>query len=704
MKMFRTLAVLGACATSAIAETSNPLGKVLDLMDELAAKVTKEGEVEVKAFKEYFDWCDDTAKNGQFAIQTATKQVEKLTAKIAQLTGDIQAGDENIAELASAIATAEKELADATLIREKEASDFAASEHELVDAVDTLDRAVGILQKEASKNPAALAQVDTSNMANMLQALSAVLDASAFPGEDQKKLAAFVQEQQRASEEDAELGAPAAATYKSHSGGIVEVLEDMKEKAESQLSDLRKAENNGKHNFDMLKQSLEDQLGADNKDMDEEKSTKAANAEAKATDEGDLEVTQKSLANSQEELETARSTCMQTASDHEATVNARTEELAVIAKARQVLEETSSGAVAQSYSFVQVGVRMQNRADLAKSEVVTMVKSLAKKHHSAALAQLASKIAAVVKYGALGGEDPFGKVKGLISDMISKLEKEMNEEASEKKFCDEQMSKTDTKKQELDYDLNKMTAKIDQAASASAGLKAEVQELQAELASGLKSQAEMDVIRREESSAFVQAKSDLEIGLEGVRKALGVLREYYGGAAAAAASAAMLQDDQPPVPEKHEKAGGAGTSILGILEVVESDFATNLAKEESEESDAQAVYEKMTEENKLTKTSKDQDVKYKTAEAQSLDKTISDLSSDRETTNTEHAAVMEFYAKIKERCIAKPETYEERKRRRVEEIAGLKEALNILEQETAFVQRPGRKGRSFRGSVLAAAF
>jgi len=698
MKMFRTLAVLGACATSAIAETSNPLGKVLHLMDELAAKVTKEGEVEVKAFKEYFDWCDDTAKNGQFAIQTATKQVEKLTAKIAQLTGDIQAGDENIAELASAIATAEKELADATLIREKEASDFAASEHELVDAMDTLDRAVGILQKEASKNPAALAQVDTSNMANMLQALSAVLDASAFPGEDQKKLAAFVQEQQRASEEDAELGAPAAATYKSHSGGIVEVLEDMKEKAESQLSDLRKAENNGKHNFDMLKQSLEDQLGADNKDMDEEKSTKAANAEAKATDEGDLEVTQKSLANSQEELETARSTCMQTASDHEATVNARTEELGVIAKARQILEETSSGAVAQSYSFVQVGVRMQNRADLAKSEVVTMVKSLAKKHHSAALAQLASKIAAVVKYGALGGEDPFGKVKGLISDMISKLEKEMNEEASEKIYCDEQMSKTEVKKGELEDDVAKMTSKIDTASAKSAELKEQVKELENELAALAKEQAVMDKIRQETHADYETAKVDLELGLSGVRNAVGVLRDYYNGGSE---DASFMQ--QPAMPEKHSKATGAGQSIIGILEVCENDFAKNLAKEETEEEDAQSSYEKMTQENAITKTTKLQDVKYKVQESKSLDTTIAEVAGDRETTNTELAAVNEYYAKIKDRCIAKPETYEDRTARRDAEIKGLKEALAVLEDETAFVQRKSRVGRrSFRGAALFA--
>merc|ERR1719169_397157 len=144
----------------------------------------------------------------------------------------------------------------------------------------------------------------------------------------------------------------------------------------------------------------------------------------------------------------------------------------------------------------------------------------------------------------------------------------------------------------------------------------------------------------------------------------------------------MMQ--QPAAPEKHSKASGAGGSIIDILEVCESDFAKNLATEETEEADAIAVYEETTQENKLSTTMKSQDVKYKTKEYKGLDKSISDLSGDRDTTNTELSAVLDYYAKIKERCIAKPETYEERKARREAEIKGLKEALQILEEETAF--------------------
>jgi chromosome segregation ATPase len=330
---------------------------------------------------------------------------------------------------------------------------------------------------------------------------------------------------------------------------------------------------------------------------------------------------------------------------------------------------------------------------LANSEVIALVKKLAREQHSSALAQLASRIATVVKYGSRNGDDPFKKVKGLISDMILKLEAEAEAEATEKGYCDEQMAKTEAKKSELDTTIGKLTSKIDQAAAKSAQLKAEVKELEAELASLAKMQAEMDKIRAETHEEYTVAKAELEEGLGGVRKALGMLKEYYGSAAAAMVQLGDAMQ-QPAKPEGFAKAKGAGGSIIDILEVCESDFATNLAKEETEEADAESEYEKTTQENKVTKALKDQDVKYKSQEATALDKTISELTSDKDTTSTELSAVMEYYGKIKERCIAKPETYESRKARREAEIAGLKEALSILEGEAALLQRRKRAGRS----------
>merc|ERR1719499_1953936 len=319
---------------------------------------------------------------------------------------------------------------------------------------------------------------------------------------------AFVQSEQNDENDDLELGAPAGATYKTHSTGILDVLEDMKEKAEGQLSDLRKAETNNAHNFAMLKQSLEDQVAADTKDFEDEKAGRASADEAKVTAEADLGMTSKSLASSKQQLATAQSTCLTVAADHEATVAARKEEHSVIAEARKILQDTSSGAVSQTYSLLQI----RTRSDLVGSEVVTVVKRLAKQQHSVALSQLASRIAAVLRFGSAGG-DPFAKVKGLIQNMIAKLEKEAGAEATEKASCDEQIAKTEAKKSELEDDISKMTSKIDQAAAKSARLKAEVMGLESELAALARAQAEMDKIRSETHADYEVAKADFELGL-----------------------------------------------------------------------------------------------------------------------------------------------------------------------------------------------
>merc|ERR1719446_1634262 len=184
-------------------------------------------------------------------------------------------------------------------------------------------------------------------------------------------------------------------------------------------------------------------MEADNKDMDVEKSLKAATEEQQATAEGDLAETEKELKKDEDSLHTATTTCMEVAADHDATVKARAEELNAIATAKKVLKESTGGAVDQSYSFLQ----LQSRADMKNAEVVAAVNKLAREHHSAALAQLASRIKAVMAYG--GGDDVFAKVKGLISDMIAKLEKEAEADATEKAYCDEEMSKTEAKKGEL---------------------------------------------------------------------------------------------------------------------------------------------------------------------------------------------------------------------------------------------------------------
>merc|ERR1719359_2407256 len=422
--------------------------------------------------------------------------------------------------------------------------------------------------------------------------------------------------------------------------------------------------------------------------MDEAKKDMADAEETKAAAEGELVITEKDLAVGQETLDLTHEDCMQKSSDHEITVKGRKEELAALGKAKKILQTMASKFVQvdQATSLLQTAAtsRMKTGADLANAEVVNLVKKLAKEQHSAALAQLASRISVLIRYSSKTGDDPFAKIKTLINEMIAKLMKEAAAEASEKAYCDEEMGKTKAKKEELSADIEKLTAKIDTFTAQSIELKEDVKELQKELADLQASQAEMDKIREETHDAYVKAKADLEKGLEAIRMALEVLRDYYGSKEFIQYDPSLVQ--QPTAPQKHEKSSGAGGSIISMLEVAEADFAKNLEEEEEEESAAQEEYEKVTQENKVTKMTKEQDVKYKTKEFTSLDKEVAELTADRDGAQTEMDAVLEYYEKIKDRCVAKPDTYEERKARREAEIAGLKEALSILEGQAVFLQ------------------
>jgi len=702
------LALVGASCVMGGAVRVNPIEKVVQLMDDLTAKITKEGQVEAKAFKEFVEWCDDAASNAKFAQKTASAQQGKLEATIDQATADKAVAVSQIEDLGKSIASSESELADATAIREKEHADFAAIESELVDTVDTLDRAIMMLEREMAKNPAMLQKtVNTANVKEMLQVLNVVISSAGVASNDRQKLVALVQDQQ--TDDDDDLGAPDAAAYKSQSSSIVDILEDMKEKAEAELAEARKSEGGAAHNFAMLKQSLEDQIKADTKDMNGAKANKAAADETSATATGDLAITIKDLENAKDNLATVGSDCMTSAADHEATVNGRAEELKALAVAKKAIVESTGGATEKQYSFLQIvaasdngyntGTGLRTGSDLVNFEIINVVKRLAKEHHSAALNQLASRINAVVRYGSASGEDPFAKVKSLITDMLTKLEEDAQADASHKAYCDEEMAKTADKKEELSNAVEKLVTKIDKAASMSAKLKEESAGLQAELSAMAKAQYEMDAARQDESTAFKTAKADLEAGVAGIQKALQVLRDYYG-------SASLLQGDddfdmmsslvqQPAAPAAHSKSSGAGGTIIGMLEVVESDFSKTLTEETVAEDQAQASYDQQTQSNKITKTMNEQDIKYKTAESKSLDKSVAEYGSDKGGLDTQLAAVLEYSEKLDAQCIAKPETYEERAKRRVAEIDGLKEALQVLEEQTAFVQKKG-KGRGLR--------
>merc|ERR1719399_2395422 len=224
--------------------------------------------------------------------------------------------------------------------------------------------------------------MDTSSVQALVQSISVVIDAASFSVNDKNKLLALVQNKQGDDDEDkewgtekdsmAELGAPDPAVYKSKSGGIVETLTDMKDKAEAQLSEERKAEGTSKHNYDLLKIALEDEIAHSKTEMDEAKADKAEAEETKAAADGDLAVTSKDLALAQETLNNIGADCMEKATDHETSKKGYLEELKALDTAKKIIQSATFAQT--SASFIQLRsssrLRLRSSADLKNFEVV----------------------------------------------------------------------------------------------------------------------------------------------------------------------------------------------------------------------------------------------------------------------------------------------------------------------------------------------
>merc|ERR1719231_776217 len=123
---------------------------------------------------------------------------------------------------------------------------------------------------------------------------------------------------------------------------------------------------------------------------------------------------------------------------------------------------------------------------------------------------------------------------------------------------------------------------------------------------------------------------------------------------------------------------GAAGVIIGVLETAQEDFTSLLAETEAAESEAQAAYDKMMTENKIAKASKSAEAKAKESEVKGTTSSLQMAKEDQASTGKELDAVLSYLDKLKPECESKAPSYEEKKAAREAEIAGLKDALNIL--------------------------
>merc|ERR1711957_42579 len=366
--------------------------------------------------------------------------------------------------------------------------------------------------------------------------------------------------------------------------------------------------------------------------------------------------------------------CEQKASDFGSRQQLRAEEIVAIEKAIEII---SSGAVAGNAdkhlpTLVQGAPAF---AQLRESEnmdrqyrVAEYLRARATELNSRVLGAIAEKSAS----------DPFGKVKKMIKDLIVRLMEEANEEADHKGWCDTELSTNEHTRKEMSEAVEPLHAEIDQLEASIAKLTEDITDLTKAVAELDTAMATATKLRNAEKAKNIETIGDSQEAQTAVAQALTVLKEFY----AKAAEATALLQQQPESPEIFDKPyqgmGSENGGVVGMLEVIESDFARLEADTKAAEASAQKEYDEFMTDSEVDKAEKATSIEHKTAKKQDEEQALTSNRSDLEGTQKELDAALAYFDKLKPSCVDAGVSYEDRVARRKEEIESLQEALKIL--------------------------
>jgi len=473
-----------------------------------------------------------------------------------------------------------------------------------------------------------------------------------------------------AFDQDGETGAPAAAGYESQGGGVVAMLEGLLEKFKGELSAAQEEESNKAHDFDLTVIHLSDTITKSTSDREEKSAVKASTAAASAKAQGQLADTKAGLAETQKVLRDMKAEFKSKSATIAENQKVRTGELEALAKAIEIM---SSPEVAGSY---------KKRVNLAQTSSSTGV-SLLQMSRTAQQMSVQQKVAALLQQraGATNSRNlqalsaqimasPFAKVITMIEDMLAKLKSEAAAEADHKAWCDEQLKENKLKRNKKTAGVERLTAEVQEISSNIETMGKNIETLLKEQSDLTTAMSEATAQRDTEKTENLAIIADSKAGKEAVKKALVVLREFY------AKQSSFVQ--QAPEVEEYKGMGGAKGGVVGMLEVIETDFARLEADTTAAEKQAASEYDTFMEDAQADKKQKHAtEVKTK-LEKDQAEFEKSQTQKDLVAMEEELAKANEYYQYLKPSCLEVKVSYEERVAARKAELESLNEAYDIL--------------------------
>jgi len=638
-------------------------------------KAKKEKNVEEVEFAKFKAWCEDVISDKTKAIADAAAQIEQLTAAILKAESDAKVLGEEVSKHTAEVAQYEKDLEEATAIREKEKAAYDAEHADYTESIDAIERAIAVLKQRSADIPQSLLQLRNSNVYNAIPAKAKALIASMMQIQDASK-----EENTLEMRTSSLMQAPEANAYEFQSGGVVAMLEKLLHEFEDELFALEKAEMNAQANYDMLAQKLTG-LIRDGKNAIETKTVKKAeNLEFAEGAKGDLEVTSAAKMEDETTLSETKAECYSKSDEYEKNQVTRSDEIKAIEKAMEIMSSPAVSGNAEKHlpsAMAQVSLIQVRSLETVsgKEAAARFLQKQAKALGSRYLALAAARTA----------EDPFKKVKKMIKDLIVKLMEEANAEAEQKGFCDAEMATNKQTRDILSSKVDELNAGIEEKTALISQLTTSIGDLSNAIADIKQQQTDASALRQEEKEKNLAVIADAQEGIKAVEAAKKVLEDFYNNAGAFIQANGGLEGAMKAKSTHKAPYGGQqdeSTGVIGMLEVILSDFGRLESETSTQEDMAQSEYEKFMADSQQDAEVKQAEVDHKTKAKMNAEEALADLKKDLESTQSELQAAMDYYEKLKPDCVHQEESYEDKVARRKEEIVSLQEALKILSGES----------------------
>jgi hypothetical protein len=584
------------------------------------------------------------------------------------------------------VATEEKTQEENQKTRNGEKEEYAKKRQDLVDAVDAVVGALDAMQTAKADVEEEITSLLQKLPAQSLSSTALALISSA----SSKKRGAAPGE---------------AKAYKYDSKEVIETLKQLTMTFKKELADLDEDEISANSAFEMAYGARANTITAYNKQINEKETLSAAKSEEKSEKEELKKEEEKDRAADQAFLDDLTSKCNAKAKAWDQRSTTRATELTALTQGVELLKGMGDKYSANSKLvglitkkaqpdigkhakpvFLQLrSVRHQNMDNDQFQQLTSQLSEKARTLKSTPLAMLALQLQSA-------GPDHFVKVRGIIKDLIAKLEADAKAEATSKGICDKNMASAIDKRDTSAAAIETANAQIDATEATISALKTDIEDLAGEIAKMNKDLLEATELRANEKAENEKTIKNAEEGGKAVDQAIVLLKKFYEGAFLQAGAGQTpnienrdgqtVGDLAPETFSSDEEYKGkidASKGIIGMLEVISSDFARTVKTVTDQEAQAVKDYEtvkkdleKSISDKEKTKTDKEGEVETKESDLTGFKDDLKDASKRNELALTE-------LEKLKASCVDGEETYAERVAKRKEEIEALKEAMQILE-------------------------